>query len=115
MLVDNYDARVLQDHHLSRDADDWEIDIIETPGLFVKKMALPAGGISIAHAHAYDHVSSLSRGRALLIAGNEEKLLQPGDCIVIKAGVKHAIKALDDIIWLCIHNVEVALCHGVTR
>jgi len=73
-------------------------------GMKIKRMELPAGHFAIKHVHDYDHWSILSEGRALVITDEGEAEYRAGDCILIKAGLHHEIRAIEDIMWFCIHH-----------
>ncbi len=72
---------------------------------YFKKMTLAAGDTAITHAHKYDHGSILIKGMALVTCDGVERVYEPGDVIEIRKHVKHSIKALDDIVWLCVHSI----------
>ena len=103
--------KVLSDP-LSRDPKDWEVDLFECEGIFAKKMFLPKDHVAISHSHNYDHLSIVAKGRVLVTCDNVVSEYEQGDGVIIKRGINHAIHALEDTIWFCIHNEEVALCRG---
>jgi quercetin dioxygenase-like cupin family protein len=85
-----------------------DVEVIEhhfIGGTYFKKMSLSAGDIAITHAHNFDHGSILIKGMAIVTCDGIERVYEPGDVIEIKSGVKHSIKALDDVIWLCVHAI----------
>ena len=75
-------------------------------GLYAKQMSLPKGYTAVSHVHAYSHLSILSKGSVIVTANNKvQKFIAPA-CIEIKAGIHHAIEALEDVVWFCIHATE---------
>lgn len=70
----------------------------------ILRMELPAGHFAMKHKHSYDHYSILAEGRAIVKTDDGEVEYRAGDVILIKAGVRHEIIAVDDIMWFCIHS-----------
>lgn len=75
-------------------------------GTYAKEMTLPMGYMAISHKHQYDHLSILSRGRAMVEAdGIKTEYIAPA-CITIAAGVEHSITAMSNTTWFCIHATD---------
>ncbi len=72
---------------------------------YAKKMTLGAGDMAITHSHTYDHMSVLIKGTAIVECDGIKTTYRPGSVIEIKANVNHSITAIDDVVWLCIHNI----------
>lgn len=77
-------------------------------GVYVREQTLRAGHEVEKHEHAYDHLSFLCSGSALLEVAGELTYLAAPCAIEVKANRKHHIHALTDITWLCIHAESVA-------
>ncbi len=112
MLVNEIEQKLLSNPLVSKNPDDWERNHHFSDGLYAKEMFLPKGGMAIAHSHTYSHLSILGKGKALVTFDHGSEVLTAPACINVPAGQKHAIEALEDIVWYCIHAEEVALCHG---
>jgi quercetin dioxygenase-like cupin family protein len=76
-------------------------------GVYAKQMTLPAGATVLSHAHDFDHLSILAQGHVLVKTDDSDvvEYLAP-IALTIKAGVNHAIHALEDSSWFCIHATE---------
>ena len=75
-------------------------------GLYAKQMLLPADHFAVSHAHAYDHLSILSKGRVTVeVEGVEAQYTAPA-CINIVAGKHHKVTAHEDSVWFCIHATD---------
>jgi quercetin dioxygenase-like cupin family protein len=75
-------------------------------GLYAKQMMLPADHFAVSHAHTYDHLSILAKGRVTVeIQGVETEYTAP-TCINILAGKHHKITAHEDSAWFCIHATD---------
>lgn len=72
-------------------------------GLYAKQMTIPKGFMAGSHAHAYNHLSILAKGRVIVSTDEYNKEYVAPACIEIKAGVHHMIEALEDSSWFCIH------------
>jgi len=76
--------------------------------LFVKQMVFrKAGDKEHGHAHAYDHLTLLSKGRLRVTALGKDTDFTAPTHIYIKADVIHELTALeDDTIAHCIHAMR---------
>lgn len=74
----------------------------------MREQALLAGREVEKHEHDYDHLSFLCSGSAIVSVGDEIEHMEGPVAIEVKAGVKHRIQAITDIVWLCIHSEAVA-------
>lgn len=61
--------------------------------LAVIASALPAGAISPLHAHAHDEAVHVSAGQLVVRLGHDTITLEPGDGLLLPAGVPHAFEA----------------------
>jgi quercetin dioxygenase-like cupin family protein len=77
-------------------------------GVYMRQQELGAGGEVEKHEHTYDHLSFLVSGSAILDVDGELQHLEGPCALEIKAGKKHCIQAVTDIVWLCIHAESVA-------
>lgn len=78
-------------------------------GVYARQATLKAGSAIQKHIHSYDHLSILGSGKVKLFKndGTEQEFIGPA-CIEIKAGIEHAILALEDCVWFCVHSTEFA-------
>ena len=73
-------------------------------GLYAKQMELKEGSFAVQHKHKYDHLSILAKGKVrVLFEGNLSKEYTAPACINIVKDVNHAVYALEDSVWFCIH------------
>lgn len=97
---------------------------IRAGDIFIKEMAIAVAGTPVLqHAHAYDHVSYVARGRVRLwkdgrLSGDYSAPVG----LFIPAGVLHEFLSLvDDTLVLCVHSlhgereVRIAREHPVTE
>ena len=73
-------------------------------GLYAKEMELKEGSFAVQHKHKYDHLSILAKGRVrVLFDGELSKEYVAPACITIIKNINHAVYALEDSVWFCIH------------
>ncbi len=77
-------------------------------GVYAREQTLKAGYEVEKHEHDYDHLSFLCSGSALVEVDGDLTHLEGPCALEVKAGKKHRIQALTDIVWLCIHAESVA-------
>lgn len=77
-------------------------------GVYVREAPLCRGQEVETHEHVYDHFGILGSG-SVVVDLDGEMSVHHGPCVIeIKAGKKHSIRALTDIVWFCVHATEVA-------
>ena len=72
-------------------------------GLYAKQMYIPKGYVVGQHAHNFSHLSILAKGKVIVKTNDFEKEYDAPACIEVKENVNHAIEALEDSVWFCIH------------
>jgi len=75
-------------------------------GLYAKQMVIPKGYVVGQHAHKYSHLSILAKGKVIVKTNEAEKEYAAPACLEIKEGVNHAIEALEDTVWFCVHATD---------
>jgi len=76
-------------------------------GLYAKQMNIPAGYSAFQHQHNYDHLSILASGKVIVQTDDGQVEYTAPSCITIKKNINHAIHALEDSVWFCIHATGV--------
>ena len=73
-------------------------------GVHMLKYEIPKGVLLISHCHSYDHPSILASGSVELWTSEDDlkTLVGPTEAFIGK-GVKHALVALEDSVWYCVH------------
>ena len=75
-------------------------------GLYAKESVIPAGQMLMQHKHNYSHLSILAMGKVIVCVDEETSIVEGPACIEIAAGKHHAVKALTDCVWFCIHATD---------
>ena len=75
-------------------------------GAYAKEVRIPAGAQVHQHIHPHAHLSILASGRVVVTADGERTEFAGPACLEIQAGVAHAIEALTDAVWYCIHATD---------
>lgn len=77
--------------------------------LYAKEIRVQKGGAITQHRHNYSHLSLLAKGKVRLITpGEPDRILVAPAVLEIVAGRHHAIEALEDSTWFCIHAIDTA-------
>ena len=80
-------------------------------GVFIKTMVIQKAGTFVPqHAHTYDHISVLVKGRIrVTVDGEFLGIFEAPDSLLIKARTKHLFEALEDgTTILCVHDIGLA-------
>ena len=75
-------------------------------GVYVKETRIPAGARLAMHAHTFTHKSVLASGQVALVVNGKTSEVQAPAVLLMRAGDAHAVHALTDAVWLCIHATE---------
>lgn len=75
-------------------------------GLYAKQMFIPKGYVVGQHAHKFSHLSILAKGKVIVRTDDTEKEYTAPACLDIKKGINHAVEALEDTVWYCIHATD---------
>ena len=75
-------------------------------GLYAKQMFVPQGYVIGQHAHEFSHLSILAKGKVIVRTDDGVAEYTAPACLEIKAGIHHAIQALEDSSWFCIHATD---------
>ena len=80
-----------------------EVTHFFSDGVYAKQMYLPKGGKAESHKHVYNHLSILASGKVIVEVDGLKTSYTAPTCIEIKAGETHAIYAIDDSMFFCVH------------
>lgn len=73
---------------------------------YAKEMRVRAGTAIRQHEHPHDHLSILASGTAEVEVDGVRELMTGPRCVRIAAGKAHAVSAVTDIVWYCIHATD---------
>ncbi len=77
-------------------------------GIERREFHIKAGSLLLNETHAYDHLSFLLSGDALLRVDGEVIPLSGPCAVEIKAGIEHALFAVTDVVWDCLRVFSLA-------
>lgn len=80
----------------------------EYGNVFVVETFAPAGYELGSHVHKHAHTSVLVQGVAEVIIDGVKNKYTGYNIVTVPAGSQHCVKALTDIIWLCLWDGELA-------
>jgi quercetin dioxygenase-like cupin family protein len=76
---------------------------IFAPGLYAREMTIPKGVTAVGAVHKTEHVTTISKGRMLLMTDEGIQEVSAGYTGVSKPGIKRAAYALEDTVMVCYH------------
>lgn len=71
--------------------------------VYLKRTLIKAGVVLGKHMHPFDHASALVSGTVSLCVDGETRDVTGPAMLLIQAGKDHAITAVTDVVWHCIH------------
>lgn len=85
-----------------------QVTIFIVADTYIRYINVQQGEVIQGHKHTYDHASLLTEGIVEVnIQGIINRYIAPS-CILIKKDEFHAIKAISNATWSCIHNISKA-------
>lgn len=75
-------------------------------GVYAKQIRIAAGSVVMSHQHTFDHLSILAAGHVRVITDEGEAIYTGPAAIVIRRGLNHAVHALADSTWFCVHATD---------
>lgn len=73
---------------------------------YAKETKIPAGLRLEQHKHNFDHLSILAAGVVLVEVDGVVTERHAPQCILITAGKAHAVTAVTDTVWYCVHGTD---------
>ncbi len=68
--------------------------------LMVCRLTFTPGTVTAAHKHVHEQITFIERGRVRFILGTEERVLGPGDVVLLPSGLWHGATMLDEEVVL---------------
>jgi hypothetical protein len=78
------------------------------PGLYARKIEIPAYYVLTTGIHATEHIAVISKGSCLVATPEGVVRYEAGDTIITKIGTKRAIFVLEDLVWTTVHNIDAS-------
>ncbi len=73
------------------------------PQVYGREILLPKGITVVGKLHRHAHLNIVLKGHCLVVTEFEQKELQAGDVFVSQSGIKRAVYALEDTVWITVH------------
>lgn len=71
----------------------------------VQRCAYPAGGDMKSRSSGQERILSILKGRAKYRVGGEERVVGPGEAVLIRPHVEHAIQVLEELLVMAFQDV----------
>lgn len=78
------------------------------PGLYARKIEIPATYILVTGIHATEHIAVVSKGSCLVATPKGTIRYEAGDTIITKIGTKRAIYVTEDLVWTTVHAIDAS-------
>jgi mannose-6-phosphate isomerase-like protein (cupin superfamily) len=72
------------------------LEFLRVPSISVGLYTLPAGSIDMQQPHTEDEIYYVISGRASFRAGAEERSVQPGSILYVKAHIEHRFHSISE-------------------
>lgn len=76
------------------------------PGLFAREMTIPKGVTAVGAVHKTRHITTISKGRILLMTDDGIEEISAPYTGVSEAGIKRAAHALEETVMTCYHPTD---------
>jgi quercetin dioxygenase-like cupin family protein len=85
-----------------------ELEHFHAPGLYARKITLPAGSLAVGKKHKTTHISVLAKGHIAVrgVNGKPDHHMRAGDTMVTPAGSQRAVYAFEESVFVCIHATD---------
>lgn len=101
--IEQVEAKLLQLPQ-AKFADDYPLEHHFSPGVYIRKIFMPAGDLVLGHAHLTHHANLILQGRAAVMMDGKLHDLRAGTVINSDAGVRKVLYILEDCIWATVHS-----------
>ncbi len=85
-----------------RQSGDRYLEFLRVPSLSAGVYALPAGGVDPQQPHTEDEVYYVVSGRGVIRVGEEDRAVEPGSIVFVKADVAHRFHSIDEDLTLLV-------------
>lgn len=73
------------------------------PGIYGRKMFIPAGTCIVGKIHMHSHLNIITHGVIRVVTEFDNILYEGSNTWISKAGIKRAVFAIEDTEWITIH------------
>ena len=80
------------------------VEHFHIPGVYVRKIFMPAGSVVTSRVHRNDNITLIICGSCVVYQNGERWHFQAGDVFETKAGTKRALYMVEDCMWATVHN-----------
>lgn len=70
---------------------------------YARQIFLPAGSVVIGKIHRHQHLNFLMTGKVVVATEFGKKFLEAPSVFVSEVGLKRAVRAIEDSIWVTVH------------
>ncbi len=94
----------LQQEMLQHRCDMPEPEHFFAPGLYGRKFSMPEDMTVVGKIHKHSHFLMVLKGEAVIVTADSKQVVKAGDVFVGQPGVKRAVYAVVDTIFMNVHH-----------
>lgn len=83
---------------------DFKLEHFFSKGLYARRIRLPAGSINVSKVHKHPSLSIIATGSVRVASALGLHTYKAGDVIVAPPGMQRMVCALEDTIWVTVHE-----------
>lgn len=73
------------------------------PGMYGRKLIIPAGMLVVGKIHKHSHFMMVAKGHALVVSEHDKQEVKAGDMYVSQVGAKRVVFAFKDTVFITVH------------
>jgi len=73
------------------------------PGMYGRKLIIPAGMLVVGKIHKHSHFMMVAKGHALVVSEHDKHEVKAGEIYVSKVGAKRVVFAFEDTVFITVH------------
>lgn len=101
--LDFIEMRIIEDYDIM----DFPLEHTFTPGLYGRKIFMPAGCLLTSKVHKTEHQFVISKGAVMVLDGSGKwELYEAGHSGITKANTRRLLYILQDCVWTTFHSTD---------
>jgi len=73
------------------------------PGMYGRKLIIPAGMLVVGKIHKHSHFMMVAKGHALVVSEHDKQEVHAGDMYVSQVGAKRVVFAFEETVFITVH------------
>lgn len=94
----------LQDAMLEIRSDMPDAEHFFAPGMYVRKLVIPAGMLVVGKTHKFSHPMMVLKGKAEVITEFDRTIVEAGHVSISQPGAKRVVLAIEETVFVTVHH-----------